>query len=732
MIIYYDVLLIDDDPILQKPYSYRRKALERLVKRIKGRARLTTQKEIRFSSLEGPMQLRHTLALAFARRWEGIVLKPLNDPYFRCSSKVSHEFGSCWIKMKKDYIPGLGDAADFAVIGAGYCVKEAAANRIPNLKWTHFYIGCLRNKSDVMRLNAKPKFTVLDRVQNSMTPDDLISVNRQGQFRAIKTASAEAHEAFELDFQLGMSEMSVAFKEPFVFELLGSGFDRLPNQNLFTLRFPRVKKVHWDRDWKDAVGLEELQQLALDAQSAPAGDDLKEIQLWTDRLDQVDRGVNGDMLPWDDSQENKVSPQYQPKPSPKSNRRTREAVSSPMIRIDTAEMTSWEQRLGSGEVMEVSNTPDLSTSRMSEGSLPTPLNSSSPSQSQTSDEISETVLVRPSRQGSLKRLAIPDEDGSSRELKKVKLQENGGSSAEEAGMPAGIDQRIRTQPLRTITNSACPRETSRTQSPSASPCGKFSRVSDMANGLHEETNRNLQRPLEPSSSEHQENVSTNITQQTVQSTRHDSLPNMSLEIPPLPQPKPNYTNLPTPPTSSLQDPTPQAQTPTVRIPDITTCKVILTPCVLELPYSLVTTILQPPGMLQPVTSFWLSSSECLLGPLLTPALSQNKPLLVLVDESHEEAMREVMKILIAFMPVWKPAKIAIWDWRFLRSGAGQDGDHHQSESSPTEDDDDDDEEEEEEGKKKYFLANMEWAGEEGSFEIRWRDGNVTRITAPKE
>ena len=716
MIIFYDVLLIDDDPVLKQPYSYRRKALERLVNRIKGRARLTTQKEIRFASLEGPKQLRHTLALAFVRQWEGIILKPLNDPYFRSSNIVSHEFASCWIKMKKDYIPGLGDTADFAVVGAGYCTSEAAAKRIPNLRWTHFYIGCLRNKIDLVRSNAKPEFTIIDRVNQSMTPDDLITLNRLGQFRAIETSSAEAHESFKIDFQAGMSEMSVVFKEPFVFELLGAGFDRLPNQNLFTLRFPRVQKVHWDRDWKDAVSLEELQQLAQQALSAPAGDDLKEIEAWVKRLDQVDRGAKSAMLPWDDSQEHKVSQQHRPKRSPKSNRRARSSVCSPMVRIDTAEMTSWEQRLEGVEVVEESRMPHSPASGSSEGALSRPSNLSTPYQSQTSDVTSKKVSLEPSRQGDLKRHAISDEDAPLRVLKKVKVEEDGRSATEKPDVSPDMDQRMRTQPLSTVTNSACPRGTPRNRSPSVSPYSTPSLVSEMTIGLHNRINRHFQRLLQPTSPEPQENVDPNNVQETVQSTHYNSQPDKNLEILAVPQPRPNYTNPLTPPTSSLQEPPPQGTLPTMPVPDITKCRVILTPCVLELPYSLVTTILQPPGMLQPVNPFWLPSSESLLGPLLTPELSQDQSLLVLVDESHEEAMCEVIKILIAFMPLWKPSQIAIWDWRFLKPGPGEDEGEGEGE-----------EKEKEKEKRKYFLANMVWAGDEMEMEIHWRDGNITRL-----
>lgn len=714
MMVFYDVLLIDDDPLLRKPYSYRRATLERLVQCIKGKAKLTTRREIRFALSEGPRQLRNMLACAFVRQWEGIVLKPLNDPYFRCSNKTAHEFASCWIKMKKDYIPGLGDAADFAVVGAGYCAKEAAAKGISNLKWTHFYIGCLRNKSDVVRFDAKPQFTVVDRVNQSITSEDLISLNRLGQFRAMSSFSNEAKEAFSLDFRLDISKMSVVFKEPFVFELLGAGFDKLPNQNIFTLRFPRIQKVHWDRDWKDAVSLEELQELAEQARSAPAEDDLKEIKTWMDRLDKVDRGVNGAMLPWDDSQENKGLKQDRSSHSPKSRRHTGSSVSAPMIRMDTAEMTSMEQRLESGEVVEESESPHSSASRMSEDTQPTSSSLSS-SQSQTHNEDSGTVLSRPSQQSNLKRLAMSDEDDSSKIFKKAKTQEDDPSSAKEPDMPLGIYEQMKTEPLKIVTNSACPRDTPRIKSPSVSACNNISRVCQMAMTLHDRLNRKFQGLLEPLSRVHETKTSPDTTQPTVQSTQQTSQVDESSESMPLSQIGPDTTTPPYTPPTSVHDPNSTESMPAVQIPNLTEWKVILTSCVLDLPYSLVTDILQPSAALEPIRVFRLPSPDGLHRSPLTPEDSHDQFLLVLVDESHEEATWEVMKQLLALMPVWKPAQIAIWDWRLLRAMTGEG--------------------EKDRVKDQYFLADMVWAGDEEEEErevrIRWRGGKITRVPHEK-
>ena len=151
--------------------------------------------------------------------------------------------------------------------------------------------------------------------------------------------------------------------------------------------------------------------------------------------------------------------------------------------------------------------------------------------------------------------------------------------------------------------------------------------------------------------------------------------------------------------------------PAVQIPNLTEWKVLLTSCVLDLPYSLVTDILQPSDALEPIRAFRLPSPDGLHRSLLTPEDSRDQSLLVLVDESHEEATWEVMKQLLALMPVWNPAQIAIWDWRFWRAMTGEG--------------------EKDTVKDKYFLADMMWAGDEEGEErevrIRWRGGKITRV-----
>jgi hypothetical protein len=61
--------------------------------------------------------------LAERRRWERLVLKGCDDPYFSLNS------AKAFIKLKKDYIAGLGDTADFAIV-VGIVMQEMSKSLV--------------------------------------------------------------------------------------------------------------------------------------------------------------------------------------------------------------------------------------------------------------------------------------------------------------------------------------------------------------------------------------------------------------------------------------------------------------------------------------------------------------------------------------------------------------------------------------------------------------------------
>lgn len=163
MIIYFDVLLIDDDSLLNMRHLERRRRLSALVQSQEGQSALVQSQIINFSSRIATTELRETFASCIVNKDEGLVLKA-DEPYFSFGLG-RRRYASCCLKLKKGYIKNCGDIGDFAVVGARYDTTKAKVLGLSNIKYTHFYLGCLMNKEDVVRFGAKAKFKVINEVE---------------------------------------------------------------------------------------------------------------------------------------------------------------------------------------------------------------------------------------------------------------------------------------------------------------------------------------------------------------------------------------------------------------------------------------------------------------------------------------------------------------------------------------------------------------------------------------
>lgn len=282
MIVFFDILLIDDDVCLRKPHRERRLLLKDAIRAIPGRADIAEQEIFDFSRPDSSHRLARSFAKRIAQRWEGYVLKGSDEPYFSIFSTGENGSVGRWIKLKKDYVPGLGDTVDLAIIGGRYDSRDAAAIGC-KLSWTHFMIGCLINKEAMMHHKAKPKFRVVDMISRySMSRQNLHVLNQFGQFSA---CPIDSDHGFEIENgPTNLPYMSMVFKSPFVVEMMGGGFEKPSGARYFTLRFPRVVKIHWDRTFEDAASFSELQLLAEAARSVPQEDMSQEENRWAKRL----------------------------------------------------------------------------------------------------------------------------------------------------------------------------------------------------------------------------------------------------------------------------------------------------------------------------------------------------------------------------------------------------------------------------------------------------------------
>ncbi|KAK3945146.1 hypothetical protein QBC46DRAFT_350048 [Diplogelasinospora grovesii] len=293
LIVYYDVLMVDDESLLAARQSERFRRLKELVTVVQGRSALVERVIIDCDTRSAASDLRRAFASCITARKEGLVLKP-DDPYFDFDSS-RRPYSCCAIKLKKEYIGSFGEIGDFAVVGARYDAVKAKTYSIPNLQWTHFYVGCLENKDEVQRWKRQPRFIVTNVVELNATQlkEFITSVN------PVSVPDSE-NDTISLRVDPGVDNgkrPSVIFPEPPVFDLRCFSFDKQGNTGFWSPRFPMVSKIHCDRTYHDGISFSELQEMAAKERDTTLPEDSQELLGWIAALEGADpRGIAVDAV----------------------------------------------------------------------------------------------------------------------------------------------------------------------------------------------------------------------------------------------------------------------------------------------------------------------------------------------------------------------------------------------------------------------------------------------------
>ncbi|KAM0546712.1 hypothetical protein ACHAPJ_010749 [Fusarium lateritium] len=318
-------MLFEDQSLINVRHSERFKILSNLICCRKGWTELVPRQVIDFGHALGASSLRKAFALTILARKEGLVLKP-DEPYFDFADQ-RRKFSSCCIKLKKEYIGNFGDVGDFAVVGAKYDSTKAMTYRIPGLKWTHFYVGCLDNREAVKRWDAKPEFTIVNVVElNETMLREVVTYSNP-----VPVTSRE-NDGLILNLAPGVEQGSpptIIFTKPLVFDIKCFSFDRVGNTGFWSLRFPSVTKVHFDRDFTDTISFEQLQALAKDATTATELEDSQENLQWIAKLEGADpRGIAVDAA-------SQLTVTTMPTPSPRKSTQNTSSSWSPTSPLAT-------------------------------------------------------------------------------------------------------------------------------------------------------------------------------------------------------------------------------------------------------------------------------------------------------------------------------------------------------------------------------------------------------------
>ncbi|THH02681.1 hypothetical protein EW026_g207 [Hermanssonia centrifuga] len=213
------------------------------------------------SSIDSEHMLRRVFAAAIADHQEGVVLKA-NESTYNAKNLP-------WIKLKKDYIPGYGDAIDLVLLGASWEKDRARELRVAPTAYTTFYIGALANAEVLKTMpSVKPHFEIIFTVSYGLPRERLEELNfrikSSDPVECLPHSRQPPTTPYSYNICHGLPLPTVMMSNPICVELYGAGFTKPPRSRYYELRFPRILKVFRpdERPWNDASTLQDLQQTA--------------------------------------------------------------------------------------------------------------------------------------------------------------------------------------------------------------------------------------------------------------------------------------------------------------------------------------------------------------------------------------------------------------------------------------------------------------------------------------
>ncbi|KAK0188852.1 hypothetical protein F5146DRAFT_1140422 [Armillaria mellea] len=261
-LVFFDVLYLNSESLLSSPYRERRRILESIIKPIPDYALLSDRVPIPMHNAEeAEAKFRQVYAESIGDYQEGVVLKADDSGYNRV--------GRPWVKLKRDYIQGLGDTVDLVLLGAGWGKDRGRILDVPTDTFTTFYIGTLKNAEELRyNSNAQPQFLVHFIAEYGLDRDSLEHINFciKSSEPVLYSLSQKSGPKLPYLFELyqKLHPPSFLLRCPLLVEVMGANFTKSPGCKEYELRFPRILKIYRpaERSWKDGVSRQDLRKIA--------------------------------------------------------------------------------------------------------------------------------------------------------------------------------------------------------------------------------------------------------------------------------------------------------------------------------------------------------------------------------------------------------------------------------------------------------------------------------------
>ncbi|KAI0756952.1 ATP-dependent DNA ligase [Daedaleopsis nitida] len=236
----FDLLYLNGEPLLQKDFSERRELLQKHFQPV--------DLEFQFaksSDCETTDEIQTFLEESVKDGCEGLMVKMLEGElsHYQPSRRTVN-----WLKLKKDYLAGVGDSLDLVVVG-GYYGKGKRTN-----VYGAFLLACYDTDSE--------EYQTICKIGTGFSDEAL-----QAHHETLKPLEIQTPRG---DIKVGGAKPDVWFEPKVVWEVLTADLSLSPiytaaqglvEERGISLRFPRFIKIRDDKSADDATGPEQIAEM---------------------------------------------------------------------------------------------------------------------------------------------------------------------------------------------------------------------------------------------------------------------------------------------------------------------------------------------------------------------------------------------------------------------------------------------------------------------------------------